>query len=95
MQCLKDRWVVLADASATNDAGLTIPFEDSPQARAEKLAKFIADRVESWGLALGGGYWKPVLVVDVAPDAQWRFDQLKQLLDGSGLDVQRQPSPSR
>lgn len=88
LQCLSDRWIVLPDSGSANDA-VTIFFEDAPQLRAEKLAKLIADRVEGWGLALTGGYWKPVLDVDVAPDADWRFDQLRQLMDGSGLEIQR------
>lgn len=90
LQCLADRWIVLPDSGKANDpAAITIAFDTSPQQRAERLARVVAERVDSWGLALTGGYWKPTLVVDVAPDAQWRFYQLQQLLEGSGLDVQR------
>ncbi len=90
LQCLADRWILLPDSGKANDPrAKTINFEASPQQRAEALAKLIADRVDSWGLALSGGYWKPILVVEVAPDADWRFNQLQQLLDGSGLEVQR------
>ena len=90
LQCLADRWIVLPDSGKANDpAAITITFDTSPQQRAEQLAKVVAERVDSWGIALSGGYWKPMLVVDVAADAQWRFNQLQQLLDGSGLDVQR------
>ncbi|MCA9158929.1 MAG: hypothetical protein KDA72_11410 [Planctomycetales bacterium] len=90
LQCLADRWIVLPDSGKANDpSAITITFDTSPQQRAERLAQVVAERVDSWGLALSGGYWKPTLVVDVAPDAQWRFHQLQQLLEGSGLDVQR------
>lgn len=92
LQCLSDRWIVLPDSGKANDpAAVTIKFEAPPQQRAERLAKVIAERVDTWGLALTGGYWKPTLVVEVAPDAEWRFNQLQQLLDGSGLEVQRAP----
>lgn len=90
LQCLVDRWIVLPDSGQANDpAAITIAFDTSPQQRAEKLARVVAERVDSWGLALTGGYWKPTLLVDVGPDAEWRFDQLQQLLDGSGLEIQR------
>lgn len=92
MQCLADRWVVLADSAKSGQASTTIAFEDSPQQRAEQLAKVVAERVDQWGIALTGGYWKPVLEVEVAADAEWRFHQLQQLLASSGLDVQRVPT---
>jgi hypothetical protein len=89
LQCLNDRWLVMPDRGSTLEP-TTISFDSSPRERAEQLAKVVLDRVQGWGLALTGGYWKPVLVVDVAPDAGWRYDQLRQLLDGSGLEVQLQ-----
>ena len=46
-------------------------------------------RVESWGIAVAGGYWKPVLNVQVTPGAEQRFEELRVLLDGSGLEVRR------
>jgi hypothetical protein len=46
-------------------------------------------RVESWDVAVAGGYWKPVLHVQVTPGAEQRFEELRVLLDGSGLEVRR------
>lgn len=89
MQCLEDRWVILSDSGKVTDPSVTITYDDSPQVRAEKLAKVVSDRVNQWGIALSGGYWKPTLEVDVAPGAEWRFSQLQQLLSGSGLEVTR------
>ena len=88
--CYNDRWVMMQDG--TTSAQVTIPIGRTPQASAEKLAKAIADRVSHWGIALGGGYWKPELVVDVAPDADARYAQLERLLEGSGLTVRRRTS---
>ncbi len=87
LHCFSDRWVLLPD-NGNPEQGVTIDFEGTPRERAEQLALAVLDRVDSWGLALAGGYWKPVIIVDVAQDAAWRFDQLVQLLDGSGLDIQ-------
>jgi len=86
--CYNDRWVLMQDNVSTSNQ-VTVPIGKSPQASAEKLAKAITDRVSGWGIALGGGYWKPELVVDVAPGAEARYGQLERLLEGSGLKVQR------
>lgn len=88
LHVFSDRWVLLPDDGNVEKATV-IPFSQSPEARAVQLAESIRQRVEDWGLALAGGYWKPVLVVDTAPDATWRYDQLARLLEGSGLEVQR------
>lgn len=86
--CYNDRWVLMQDNASTSNQ-VTVPIGKSPQASAEKLAKAITDRVSGWGIALGGGYWKPELIVDVAPGAEARYGQLERLLEGSGLKVQR------
>lgn len=88
MQCLADRWLILPETGSSKEP-IAINFDESPRVRAEQLANVVAERVASWGIALTGGHWKPVLLVDVAPDAEWRFEQLQQLLAGSGLEVQR------
>ena len=85
--CYSDRWVLMQDSTAPNQ--VTIPIGQSPQQSAERLAKAITDRVSGWGIALGGGYWKPELVVDIAPGADARCTQLERLLEGSGLTVKR------
>ena len=86
--CYNDRWVLMQDNSTTSNQ-VTVPIGPSPQASAERLAKVITDRVVGWGIALGGGYWKPELLVDVAPGAEGRYSQLERLLEGSGLNVKR------
>jgi hypothetical protein len=86
--CYHDRWVLMQDNVSTSNQ-VTVAIGKNPQASAEKLAKAITDRVSGWGIALGGGYWKPELIVDVAPGADARFGQLERLLEGSGLQVQR------
>ncbi|MBX3422896.1 MAG: hypothetical protein KF752_15185 [Pirellulaceae bacterium] len=86
VQCLLDRWIVMPDAG-TNLPAETIMLDGTPEQRVEKLVAILEKRVAGWGVALASGYWTPVLQVDVAPDAQWRFDQLSRLMQGSGIDV--------
>ena len=40
-------------------------------------------------IAVSGGYWKPVLQVEVAPDAEHRFEELQMALQNSGFDLKR------
>jgi hypothetical protein len=54
----------------------------------EKIVSAVWDQMKSWGIAGRGLYWKPVLNVYVQPGMERRGGELKQLLDGSGLDVE-------
>ena len=56
------------------------------------LDRFVAalwDYMENWGIAVAGGYWKPILNVEVRPGAESHFETLKTLLTSSGIEVQR------
>jgi len=55
----------------------------------ELLISKLRARVNGWGIAVANGYWKPVLHVSVMPGAEERFEELRVLLDGSGLGVER------
>lgn len=90
--CYEDRWLVLPDKGVRGKPQ-TIMLDVSLQTCAEELAKVIADRVDRWGFALTSGYWKPVLQVEVAEGGQRRFEQLKRLLEGSGLEIQLASAP--
>ena len=45
--------------------------------------------MEGWGIALAGGYWKPVLRFEVAPGGERRYAELQALLRDSGLEFTR------
>lgn len=85
--CYEDRWLVLPEAGSKSSPD-TVMLDVALQASAEELAKVIAARVDRWGFAMSSGYWKPVLEVEVAPGGERRFEQLRRLLDGSGLEIQ-------
>ncbi|MFP6620975.1 MAG: hypothetical protein VB877_16650 [Pirellulaceae bacterium] len=58
----------------------------------DSLDSFVASLwsyMENWGIAVAGGYWKPILKVEVRPGADNHFKTLKQLLESSGIEVQR------
>jgi hypothetical protein len=48
----------------------------------------VKDRIDDWGLAGSGMYWKPVLELKVEPGAQMTATRITQLLDDSGVEVQ-------
>ncbi|MEX2173497.1 MAG: hypothetical protein WD872_03990 [Pirellulaceae bacterium] len=49
----------------------------------------VQKEMKSWGLAVAGGYWKPVLQVQVAPDAEQHFADLQTALEQSGFEIER------
>jgi hypothetical protein len=55
----------------------------------QRLVAAVQREVEGWGLAVADGYWKPLLVADVAPDAEGQFARLQTALQGSGLELVR------
>ncbi|MGC3970218.1 MAG: hypothetical protein QM775_23680 [Pirellulales bacterium] len=64
-----------------------VQFGATTEESVDTLVSQVWDHVKGWGLAGRGMYWKPILSVHVAPDGTARFNELKQLLTGSGLEV--------
>lgn len=83
--CTTDAWIL--PASRSSGQPVAIRYDTTPVQRAEKLAALIRQKVDSWGYALDGGYWKPELIVEVGPGAQWRYEQLQRLFESSGLRI--------
>ena len=86
--CLADRLIILPDRGETRALDIVL-VEGAMFDEIDSLTSKIWSRVEEWGMAVAGGYWKPVLNVRVAPGADARFEELRVLLDGSGLEVRR------
>lgn len=85
---LPDRLIILPDLDEKRAPEVVM----IQGAMAEEIDEFVSkiwDRIEQWGMAVAGGYWKPVLHTNVAQGAHERFRELKVLLKGSGLEVRR------
>lgn len=54
----------------------------------DELVSGVWDHMKGWGLAGRGMYWRPTLVLEVAPDAVARYSDLQALLADSGMEVQ-------
>ncbi len=93
MECHSDRLVLLPSSSngATEIFGLS-GGTDINRAALE-LATAVRDRIKQWGPALPGGRWQPRLDVIVMPQSENRFDQLRSLMTGSGVEVSGRIAP--
>lgn len=87
VECYSDRFVLIAEGG--RGVPTVIPFADGDiNAASLTLATAVRDRAAGWGAAMQGARWQPVLEVAVAPGADFRYQQLSRLLDGSGLLIQ-------
>jgi hypothetical protein len=85
----KDKLILLPER-ADQRRPQEIPLSPEMTSREiETLVSGVQRQMRSWGIALDGGYWKPALSVDVQPGAEDRFAELKTVLQGSGIEVQR------
>ena len=86
--CLTDRLVILPQRGEQQR-----PFVvDAPGPLSAAIDEFVSaiwKHTEQWGIAVAGGYWMPVLNIEVAPGAESRFQELMTLLQDSGLDAKR------
>jgi hypothetical protein len=88
VECYADRLVILPDLGDTRDPQ-TIPVTGPMRGSVQRFVAGVWSHTERWGMAVAGGYWKPVIKVHVAPDAQDRFLELEALLRDSGIEVER------
>ncbi|HXT61291.1 MAG TPA: hypothetical protein VN699_21800 [Pirellulales bacterium] len=56
-----------------------------------ELVTSVWDRIDTWGVAGQGMYWRPELIMEVEPGGERRFNELKSLMADSGLDVRGRP----
>ncbi len=88
LACLADRYVLLPDKGESRTP--TVVLIDGPAVEeVDSLVDKIHELIDSWGIAVAGGYWKPVLNIAVAQGGEARFAELKRLLQDSGLEVVR------
>ncbi len=88
---LADRFVLVPDPGDDRPPKHLRISPTMTQAEADALVTAIQKEMSSWGLAVENGYWKPVLQVEVAPDAERHFADLQTALHSSGFEIQRKP----
>lgn len=70
-----------------------IPFTAQTRDSVDPLVAAVWEQTRQWGIAGKGMYWRPVLSFDVQPGGQVRYEELRKLLDDSGLVVRRKGEP--
>ena len=88
VECYPDRLVIPSERGDPVKPHVT-RFKGSTADSVEKFVSGVWDRIDSWGIAVANGYWKPVLRIRVYPGAESRFSDLQLLLKDSGLVVER------
>lgn len=83
-----DRLVILPDRGDHRDPQ-TLPFQGTMRRSIPPFVSGVWNHTERWGMAVAGGYWKPVIRVQVAPDAHHRFRELEALMQDSGIEVEQ------
>jgi hypothetical protein len=89
VDCYADR-LVLAPGAGTGSATV-IPLGPRTAGSIDKFIAALWKEMDSWGIAGEGMYWRPVLEVYVAPDAQQRLEDISVLLKDSGFTIERKP----
>lgn len=87
IECRADR-IVITPESGTG-GGKEVMLRERTQDSVEDLVSSVWEHMKTWGIAGRGLYWKPILSMDVAPDAEARYQELESLLADSGLEVRR------
>jgi hypothetical protein len=77
----------IASPTTSIAGGTIIPMQGDTVEAVEAFVTQVHKCVNGWGLAGDGLYWRPVLVLNVAPDGQRRADDLARLLKNSGLEL--------
>lgn len=87
--CLSDRLVLLPERGEDRAPKEIRVSPEITTAEVDAFVDAVQKQMQSWGLAVADGFWKPTLHVEVARGAEERFNELQTALRGSGIDVQR------
>jgi hypothetical protein len=69
--------------------GQIVPMKGDTIESLDEFVKEVRSHIDGWGIAGGGLYWRPVLVLNVGPDGERRANDLARLLKNSGLELNR------
>lgn len=85
IRCEPNRLTIVPDDN--HSLPKTVPLGARTEDSVDQLVSGVWDHMKGWGLAGRGMYWRPNLVMEVAPGAETRFSELQALLAGSGMEV--------
>jgi len=80
---------------AAPSGATVVSFQQPTEKVLDDLASVVQQQIKDWGLAGQGMYWRPTLVLQVAPGADQHAARLNDLLRDSGIDVRVQQVATR
>jgi hypothetical protein len=83
----KDQVAILPDSGPATSGGKAIPLRGDTVESVDEFVKQVRDHIDGWGIAGTNLYWRPVVVLNVAPGGQQRANDLTRLLKNSGLEI--------
>lgn len=87
ISCHADRLVIWPEHGTTDEAQSIALAERATAEAIPELLSGIHKKIDAWGPALPGGYWKPELKIHINPGGNARARDLEQLLSRSGIEV--------
>ncbi len=84
-----DRLTIEPERGNKEAQPITVPLYGPVTGHVDAILSAIWRVMDSWGLAVVGGYWQPILKVEVAPGAERRYLELERAFRNSGLIMQR------
>jgi hypothetical protein len=82
----KDQLLISPD-SGPPTAGKLVAMKGDTVESVDEFVKQVRDHIDGWGIAGTNLYWRPVVVLTIAPDAHQRASDLERLLKNSGLEL--------
>ena len=89
VECLPDRIWIRKTGETGIDREVEIPAGGSMASVNNTLASHFLDYISTWGNAARGTCWQPELNVSVHPGAENRFEELKSLMQNSGMRIRK------
>ncbi len=85
--CRADQVIVLLDPQQQKTK--IVPMPGATADSLDALVSALWRHMDTWGIAGAGMYWRPILVLQPAPGGEQRAEDLRRLLDGSGIVVEQ------
>ncbi len=87
VRCSSNRLEILPESEGAASQAITLGTRTEDAI--DGFVSALWEHMTAWGIAGRGMYWRPVLHIEVTPDAEFRYADLKALLDDSGILVER------
>lgn len=91
----RSQLAVTPERGSQPSTSAVVDFDQPTDDVLDGVAAAVKDRMEDWGFAGQGMYWRPTLVLQVTPGAERHATRLCELLADSGLDVRMEQVAAR